>query len=259
MSTLGYILLFSFIGSIGSLVGGIILLSKEKLALRISHFLAAFAAGTLLGTSFFDLLPEAARAADGSDINIFVWVLAGFIIFFLLERFIHWYHHHDHHLGEEHEEEEKSKHTIPLIIIGDTLHNFIDGVVIAATFMVNIPLGIITSLSVAAHEVPQEIGDFGLLMHRKMPRKRIIAINVLSGAMAMVGAVVTYFIGNSLEKYLPILLATASGFFIYIAASDIIPEIHHEKKRGTALIQSLLLLAGIAIVGVAVTFLEGSH
>src|SRR3989338_1471328 len=129
MSTLIYILLATFLGSIVSLVGGIILLSKENFMLKISHFLASFAAGVLLGAAFFDLLPEAAHEGEKLGINIFLWALLGIIIFFLLERFIHWYHHHEEH----HQEHEESKTTIPLIVFGDTMHNFIDGVVIAAT------------------------------------------------------------------------------------------------------------------------------
>lgn len=257
MSTLGFILLFSFLGSIGSLIGGFILLAKEKFALKISNYLAAFAAGTLLATAFFDLLPEAAEESEKLEINIFLWALVGFIFFFLLERFLHWYHHHDHHLGSEHEKETHDAHTIPLIIIGDTIHNFVDGVVIAATFLVSVPLGIVTSLSVAAHEIPQEIGDFGLLLHRGMSRKKIIIVNVLSAAAAMVGALITYVLGAVLEAYLPILLSLTAGFFIYIAASDIIPEIHHETKRKTTIYQTLLLLLGILVVFLAITLLEG--
>jgi len=151
VNILAYILLFTFLGSVVSLVGGILLLTREKFALKISHFLASFAAGTLLGTVFFDLLPEAAEI-EGGGINIFFWTLIGILIFFLLERFIHHHDHHDH--GKNHGDK---RSIIPLIIIGDSLHNFIDGVAMAATFLISIPLGIVTSLAVAAHEIPQEI------------------------------------------------------------------------------------------------------
>src|SRR3989344_2598241 len=119
MTTLGYILVFTFIGSIGSLIGGLLLLFREKFALKISHFLASFAAGTLLGTAFFDLLPEASQATQSSQVNIFLWTLGGILLFFLMERFIH---HHGH---ERNTQDKKS--VIPLIVIGDTVHNFIDG------------------------------------------------------------------------------------------------------------------------------------
>ena len=255
MSTLAYILLFTFLGSIAALIGGVILLSKEKFALKISHFLASFAAGVLLGTAFFDLLPEAMHEGEGTGVDVFFYTLVGIVIFFLIERFIHWFHHHE----EYHEHEKETKSTLPLIIIGDTMHNFLDGVVIAATFMVNPQVGILTALAVFAHEIPQEIGDFGLMLHKGLSRKRIIMVNIISAAAAFIGAIITYLLGNVLEGYLPIFLAITAGFFIYIAASDLIPEIHHEKRRGFAIIESLLLILGIVVVWMSVSFLEGGH
>lgn len=252
MSTLGYILLFTGIGSIGALIGGVILLSKEKFALKISHFLASFAAGILLGAAFLDLLPEASHEAEESDINVFLWTLIGIIIFFILERFIHWFHHHE----KAHEHDKEAKSTLPLIIIGDTVHNFVDGVVIAATFMVSIPLGMVTSFAVFAHEVPQEIGDFGLMLHKGLKSKKIILVNIVSAAAAFFGAILTYLLGNILGGYIPIFLALTAGFFIYIAASDLLPEIHYEKNKKFALIKSLLLLLGIFIMWLSATFLE---
>ena len=254
MSTLEYILLFTFIGSVGALVGGLILLSYEKLALKISHFLASFAAGILLGTAFFDLLPEAVHEGEAAGINIFPWALFGIILFFLLERFIHWFHHHEEF--HNHKDEKESKSTLPLIILGDTMHNFIDGVVIAATFMVSVPLGIATSVSVFAHEIPQEIGDFGLMLHKGLKPKRIILINILSAAVAFTGEIITYLLGNILEAYIPMLLAVTAGFFIYIASPDLIPEIHHEKRKGFAFIESLLLVLGVVVMAVSVSLLE---
>lgn len=252
LSTLGNILLFTFIGSIGALLGGLILLSREKFALKISHFLASFAAGVLLGTAFFDLLPEALHEGEKKDIDVLFWTLIGIVLFFLIERFIHWFHHHE----EYHEHEKESKSTLPLIIIGDTVHNFIDGVVIAATFMVNTPLGMVTALAVFAHEIPQEIGDFGLLLHKGMAKKKIILVNIASAAVAFLGALITYVFGNVLQPFIPIFLALTSGFFIYIAASDLIPEIHYEKRRGFAFWESVLLLLGVLVIWLSVSFLE---
>ncbi|MBI2613433.1 MAG: ZIP family metal transporter [Candidatus Levybacteria bacterium] len=254
MSTLGNILLFTFIGSIGTLIGGVILLSREKLMVKISHFLASFAAGILLGTAFFDLLPEAVHEGEEAGTNIFPWALFGIVLFFLIERFIHWFHHH-----EEFHKDVESKSTLPLIIFGDTVHNFIDGVVIAATFMVSVPLGIATSISVFAHEVPQEIGDFGLMLHKGLRPKKIILVNILSAAVAFIGAIITYLLGNILEAYIPMLLAVTAGFFIYIASSDLIPEIHHEKRKGFALIESTLLVIGVVVMAISVSLLEHSQ
>lgn len=252
MSTLGYILLFTFIGSIGALIGGIILLSREALARKASHFIASFAAGVLLGTAFFDLLPESLEEAQGKGIDVFLWTLVGIILFFLIERAIHWFHHHEQY----HAHEKESKTTLPLIIIGDTMHNFIDGIVIALTFMVSVPLGITTAIAVFAHEVPQEIGDFGLMLHKGLSKQRIILVNIISAAISIGAALLTYALGNVLENYIPIFVALTAGFFIYIATSDLIPEIHFEKRRGFALVESVLLLVGVATIWLFVTLLE---
>lgn len=254
MSTLGFILLFTLIGSVGALVGGVALIYKEKFALKISHFLASFAAGILLGTAFLDLLPEAIHEGEEKGVDVFFWALFGVIVFFIMERFIHWFHHHEE-FHDEHDEKE-SKTTLPLIIFGDTLHNFIDGIIIAATFMVSIPLGIATSISVFAHEVPQEIGDFGLMLHKGLKAKKIILINILSAAVSVAGALITYFLGNILEGYIPALLAITAGFFIYIAASDLIPQIHHERRRNFALVEGVLLVVGVVFMAVSVYLLE---
>ena len=254
MSTLGYILLFTFIGSIGALAGGLILLSQKKLVLKISHLLASFAAGVLLGTAFFDLLPEALHEGEEKGTNVLLWALIGIVVFFLFERFIHWFHHH-----EEYHEEKEQGSILPLIIAGDTMHNFLDGIVIAATFMASAPLGIITAIAVFAHEVPQEIGDFGLMLHKGLPRKKIILVNVASAAVSFAGAIITYLLGSVVEAYIPILLALTAGFFIYIAASDLIPEIHHETRHGFAFYESTLLIAGVVVIYILVNFLSEGH
>lgn len=244
-----YILFFTLIGSVFSLIGGILLLFKEKTTLKISHLLAAFAAGTLLGTVFFDLLPEAVESA-GRNVNVYFWTLFGILGFFLLERFIHWFHHHQVDYDVE-----PVKPTVSLIVIGDSVHNFIDGVVIAATFMVSIPLGIVTTLAVAAHEIPQEIGDFGLLLHKGVKRKRVLLLNFLSALTALVGALLFYSIGTRFESALPALIAITAGFFLYIAASDLIPEIHHENRKGFAVIETTLMFAGVATIWIFITLL----
>lgn len=253
MTTLTYILLFTFLSSIGALIGGLLLISNKNIALKLSHFLASFAAGVLIGSAFFDLLPEALLESEGMNINVFLWVVVGLLIFFLIERYVHSFHHHEKH---PHEDQIESKTTIPLIIISDTIHNFIDGVVIAATFLADTTLGMITTLAVASHEIPQEIGDFGLLLHKGLSRGKVILVNVLSASVAILGAVITFFLGGFLENYLPALLGLTAGFFIYIAASDLIPEIHHEKRRTFAILQSLSLILGIVLVWFSVSLLE---
>lgn len=234
-----------------SLIGGVLLLIKEKFALKISHFLTSFAAGALLSAAFFDLLPEAQEANQQIEINIFLWVLIGILIFFLMERFIH---HHDH---GRHPEDKKS--VIPLIVIGDTVHNFIDGVAIAAAFLVSIPLGIVTSLAVAAHEIPQEIGDFGLMLSKGLARKRVMLINFYSALAAMAGAILTYLAKDLIAGLLPIALALTSGFFIYIAAANLIPEIHSRDNQRVAFWETVMLIIGVIVVYFATTALEGIH
>ncbi|RJQ26494.1 ZIP family metal transporter [Candidatus Parcubacteria bacterium] len=251
MSTLEYIIIFTLIGSVLSLAGGIILLANEKLTLKISHLLISFAAGTLLGTAFLDLLPEALHeSGKQAESQIFTWTLVGILLFFIIERFIHSTHRHDGIHARE------TKPTVPLIIVSDSLHNFIDGVVIAAAFLVNIPLGIVTAIAVGAHEIPQEISDFSIMLHSGVKRLKVIFYNLFSSLTALIGALLTFALKDSVENILPALLALTAGFFIYIAASDLIPEIHHEKRKGFALYETLLLLLGVVLVYILITLLR---
>lgn len=248
MELLIYILGFTLIGSLGSLIGGVLLLSNKDIAGKISHYLYSFAAGVLLGTAFFDLLPEAAAEANG--INIFFWTLVGILVFFLLVRFLHWFHHHDTHFKGEHQQ------TIPLIIVGDTVHNFIDGVAIAASFLVSIPLGILTTVAVAIHEIPQEIGDFAILLRRGLSRTRVLLINIFSACASFSGAILMYAFSDFLSGTLPIFLSVTAGFFIYIASSDLIPEIHKQDNQKVAFLESVLLIIGAASVLVVASVVE---
>lgn len=251
MSTLAYILIFSFLSSIASLIGGVILLGRKKLADNLLHLLAAFAAGTLLGTAFFDLLPEA--LVQHADPNILSWALLGIIGFFLLERFINWFHHHHEHDSSV----GRSKPVVPLVILGDTIHNFIDGLVVGGAFMVDVRLGVVTALATAAHEIPQEIGDFSILLSQGVPKAKVFVYNLLSSFSTIVGALLVYFAAGSLAGLLPVFLSVTAGFFIYIAASDLIPEIHGQDKKGFAFWESALLVGGAGVVWLAIKLLEG--
>lgn len=228
------------------------LLIYERATLKYSHLLASFAAGALLGAAFFDLLPEAMREGEKTNTDILLWALVAFLFFFLLERFIHWSHHHGHkHVRKE------AKPTVPLIVIGDSIHNFVDGVAIASTFLVSIPLGIVTSIAVGAHEIPQEIGDFGILLNKGVKRWKVFWINLLSASTSIVGVLIAYFIGESLKEIVPVFLALTAGFFIYIAAADLIPEIHQENRRGFAFYESSMLIAGVIVIYIAISLLSG--
>lgn len=251
MTTLGYILVFSLVGSMVSMIGGFVVLSRSDLAEKVSRLAAPFAAGALLGTAFLDLLPEAAGNGGAPTVG---WALLGMLVFFFLERFVHEFHHQHTH---EHDEENEHRATVPMVIIGDILHNSIDGVVIAGTFLVSVPLGVATTIAVSMHEIPQEIGDFGLLLHRGVERKRVIIYNVISALATVVAAMITYAVGVRVLEVLPMFLATTAGFFIYIAASDLIPELHRTRRKGTAgRLDPLVLLGGIALIWITVSLLE---
>lgn len=254
MSLLGYIIVFSLCGSLLSMTGGLLLVSREDLAARVSRLAAPFAAGALLGTAFLDLLPEATHEGGGETLR---WALVGMILFFLLERFVLEFHHQHTHSHAPEEAPEMQDAAVPLIVLGDAVHNFIDGVIIAGTFLVSIPMGIVTTLAVAAHEIPQEIGDFGLLLHRGVTKKRVLLYNLIGGLSTPVAALLTYFVGAKIVPYMPVFLALTAGFFIYIAASDLIPEIHRKKaKNASGTLDTVLLLVGIAVVGLAVSLLH---
>lgn len=253
MNLLAYILLFNFLGSVISLVGGILLFLKKDIAHKYSHLLSSYAAGVLLGTAMFDLLPEAVEESHliGDAGSVFFYAMIGILFFFLLERFLHWFHHH----GYEDHAITKGP-IVTLIIVGDTIHNFIDGVAIAATFMISVPLGIITTFAVGAHEIPQEIGDFGLLLKNGLSKKRVIIINVVSAMASFLGALLAFYFGSSIQGLSVIFLSLASGFFLYIALSDLIPEIHHENKKGLAIWETVSLLSGVFTIFIALFIIK---
>lgn len=252
MEGLLQVIFFSLIGGVFSLTGGVILLAKRSWAAWLVKFATPFAAGALLSAAFVDLLGEAGH--EGNVENALYGALAGILVFFLLERAIHWFHHHK--FDSDHKHDLKSE-KIPLIVIGDTIHNFIDGVAIAGAFLVSPATGIVVTLAVAMHEIPQEIGDFGLLLSKGMKRKSVLLVNFFSALATVVAAVIFYLIGQNFEIPLDVVLGLTAGFFIYIAVSDLIPEIHtHEKHRFIGW-QSVMLLIGVALVTVATKSLHG--
>lgn len=235
------VIIFSLIGGVFSLACGLLLLSRERYAAMLAKYATPFAAGALLAAAFMELLPESIEiTAEGVATR---WVLAGIIVFFLLEHFLHWFHHHHEH------QEASVKSSVPLIVIGDTLHNFIDGIAIGAAFLINVPAGIVATLAVATHEIPQEVGDFGLLLKAGLRKKKVLLINIASALMSTIGAVLTFSLGTSTSLPLGELLAITAGLFIYIAASDLIPTIHETSKGKATYISALLLITGVIVVG----------
>lgn len=236
-----------FLVSIISLVGVFTLSIKEKILKKLLFFLISLAAGGLLGDAFIHLIPETTK--EGCNLLNSMSVLAGILIFFVLEKFICWRHchistskSHPHPLGA-------------MNLIGDALHNFIDGVIIAASFLTNPSLGLTTTLAVIFHEIPQEIGDFGVLIHAGFSRFQALMANFLSATMAIFGAGLVLLVGSSFELLTESLIPFTAGGFIYIAGSDLIPELKKETNPKKSLIQLLGVILGILIM-FALTLIE---
>ncbi len=240
METLFLIILACLFISLGALIGVFTLAIKAEKLTSILLFLVSLSAGALMGGAFIHLLPEASEKIEGSV--LYTIVLASFIFFFFVEKLLYWRHCH---------KEECQIHTFGYMnLFGDSVHNFIDGLIIAATFLVDIKLGIITSLAVALHEIPQEIGDFGVLLYAGFKKQTALIANFIVALTVVLGGIVGYFLSFYLDKFIPYLLPFAAGGFIYIAASDLMPEIRKE----TSLKKSLLSF-GIFILGILMMFL----
>ncbi len=238
MSILFVIILATFLISLVAFVGALTLLLKEELLNKILLVLVAFSAGALLGGAFFHLIPEAIEEVGESQIfSVFLALIAGFCAFFILEHFIKWHHHH----SMRHPEIKSFSY---LILVSDGLHNFIDGVVIAASFLVSLPIGIMTSMMVVLHEIPQEIGDFGVLIYGGIKKTKALFLNFLSGITAIFGGVVGYFLAEKIGDSIVYLLPFAAGTFIYVACSDLIPEI----KEKTSKTNFFVFLLGIGLM-----------
>ncbi len=250
MANLAQVIFFSLVGGVFSLIGGFLLLSNKRTAKSLATYATPFAAGALLAAAFVDLLPQAGEL--GSIETALIWTMLGIIVFFLLERFLHWFHHH-----HEHENGRKTADpNVSLIVIGDTLHNFIDGIAIAAGFLVSAETGVVVTLAVAAHEIPQEIGDFGLLLKKGLNKNKVILINFFSAIATLVAAVTFFQMGQGRDVSLDIILGLVAGFFIYIAVSDIIPSIHKSEEKVLAGPQTIMLLIGVISVSLLTTLLH---
>ena len=224
--------------SLISFIGVIFIGLKESLLRRIVMVLVGFASGTLLGGAFFDLLPEAVNMIN-PPITIFYFVILGIIVFFCIEKFLYWRHCH---------EEKCQVHTFAYIsLVGDGVHNFIDGMIIAATFVFSFELGIITTLAVISHEIPQEIGDFGVLIYGGLSKRKALTYNFISALTAILGAIVTYYVVFLRSNY-ALLVPFAAGGFIYIAATDLMPELHKKSHAGESIIQLLSILLGLGLM-----------
>lgn len=243
--TLAWILIASGLSGLVALLLALALIKGKLWSHDRSHDFLSFAAGTLLTVAFLDLLPEAVEAYEGAlgehaiDRATLV-VLIGFLLFFSIEKILLWYHCHEEHCDV---------HTsTTMVLIGDTFHNFLDGVAIAASFLVSPAVGVATTVAVFIHEIPQEVADFSILLSSGMKPKRAILFNVLSALASLAGALLAYFFSTKIDGALPILLSITAGGFVYIAAADLIPEIHKERNRAKMIRQFGFFLLGFAVV-----------
>ncbi len=251
MSVLSWIIVASLFG------GALSVLCAAVFALNArTHWigmLVSYAIGTLLGAVFLDILPEAINLA-GNTAAVSAAVLVGILLFFTLEKVLIWRHcHHDH--CEAHEPHEHASQgqdhgrSGTMLIIGDTFHNFVDGIIIAAAFMVDVHLGIVTSLAIIAHEIPQEVGDFLILLHSGYSKLRAFQLNLISSFATLIGGVLAYYALQGLQSWTPYILALSAASMIYVAVADLIPGLHKRTQLRDTVQQVLLIVLGVATVG----------
>jgi zinc and cadmium transporter len=247
MSTILWIIGATIIVSLLSLIGILTIAVNHKQLQKILLWLVGFSAGALMGGAFLHLIPEAIEKTSLRAVGLLT--LIGFSAFFVIERVLHW--HHCHKYGDK-----CPVHMFTYMnLIGDGIHNFIDGLIIAASFIISIPLGIATTIAVITHELPQEIGDFGVLVYGGFSKIKALFYNFLTAITAVLGAIIGFLISSSVEGFIVGLLPFAAGGFIYIAASDLVPELHKEVNIKKAIISFLFFLIGISFMyGIKILF-----
>ena len=248
MSVLAWIFTASFVGGVLSM------LCVAVFALNVrAHWISAlvsYAIGALLGAVFLDILPEAIKLSPNST-TVSATVLFGILLFFTLEKVLIWRHcHHDH--CEVHDPEKHVAHdhgrSGTMVIVGDTFHNFIDGIIIAAAFLTDIHLGVVTSLAIIAHEIPQEVGDFAILLHSGYSKLRAFQMNLISSFATVVGGVLGYLTLQTMQSWTPKLLGLAAASLIYVAVADLIPGLHKHTKLRDTVQQVVLIVLGVGTV-----------
>lgn len=237
---LGIIILATIVVSAISLIGIFLVFKKDETAPEFLKSLISLAAGALLTVSFLDLLPEALEHSTYKPTSILTVTFAGIITFFLVERALHWHHCHC--------ERKLDKTTIAYTnLFGDGLHNFVDGALIASSFLLDFRLGLITTGAVILHEIPQEISDFGILLYAGFSKTKAIIFNFIFALTAVIGAIAFFYFGKAVDGAIPIMAAFAAGNFIYLATADLIPELHHEKSTKYIIQHTAWLLVGVVI------------
>ncbi|MEK7560262.1 MAG: ZIP family metal transporter [Patescibacteria group bacterium] len=218
-----------------SFSGLLVLSLKERILRKYVFVLVSLAVGALLGDAFIHLIPESFEELDQNFAGILV--ITGILIFFSIEKFLHWHHHED--------DEAKSHHTGKMILVSDGLHNFIDGAIITASYFVSIEVGIATTLAIILHEIPQEVGDFGILLHSGYTAKKALFFNFVSALLAVFGAIVALIIHEAVKEFIIWIIPIAAGGFIYIAGSDLVPELHKTKNLKASIAQFLAIILGV--------------
>jgi zinc and cadmium transporter len=254
MSVILYTIISVIIVSLISVITIFPLLIKKKISSKTLLILLSISVGTLFGSVFIHFLPEAFE--HGYSLKIAFYLLSGILVFFILEKLIHWHHscksNHDD-LGHSH-----AYHLAPINLIGDAVHNFLDGMVIAGSFVISIPLGIAATISVIFHEVPQELADFGILLYSGMSKMKALFYNFISAITAIVGAIIGLILAGKIAGFTHFIIPFAAGNFIYIAGSNLVPELHKHCKLKDTFLHIIAILFGIAIM-VAITLIEPGH
>ena len=252
MSLLTWILVFCLLGGVLSvLAAAVYLLLPDRLRVRLLPHTVSFAIGALLGAALLGLLPHALEGAGDHDYHAITGaLLLGLFVFFLLEKLVLWRHCHHEHCEVHGTDEPGHQHQAAgtLILIGDGLHNFIDGILIGAAFLTDIHLGIVTSLAVAAHEIPQEVGDFAVLLNSGFSTTKAFLYNLLASLATVFGGVLAYYALRQVEPLLPYVLAVAASSFIYVAVADLIPGLHKRVEFSATIKQMVLIAAGVALI-----------
>jgi zinc and cadmium transporter len=235
---------------LASLAGGVLSVGAAAFALVLHAkwipMLVSFAIGTLLGAAFLDVIPHA--FAEGDPGAVGAAILAGILGFFLLEKLLLWRHSHDHGEGEAPAHHHEHARAGALIVVGDTIHNFVDGVLIAAAFLQSPELGLVTAIAIVAHEIPQEVGDFLILLHSGYARAKAFALNVLSSLGTLGGGLLGYFALGGFESWEPVVLGVVAASMIYVAVADLIPGLHRRPELGATAQQAVLIAAGVGLI-----------
>lgn len=247
MQDLLLVTFLSLVGGLFSLAGGIVLLYSHKRINLNTSYLISFAAGVLLSVALLDLLPEASENLDPHNMGIFV--LSGILLLFLFEKTHVWWHHHHEPHGHHPE--------IVSIFLGDTLHNFIDGLAIGASFLVSPTLGVTTALAVALHEIPQEFADFGIYIKHKLKPNLILTANIVSSLATLAGALLVYIFKDTFDPLVYPLLALTAGMFLFISLSDLIPDLHIDQDSLLSVNQLYIFLLGIIVSYAGIIAMHG--